>query len=184
VVTLDRRKLAAPVVAQAAAFVVVLVIGLFNGHATKTPTPGPTHSASPGARPPSSPASSSAPAASSSSPAASSSSPAATKDQGTKLTVTVVENSADGLSVADSQVQVFRNGTTAAVASGTLNTARKFATNLPAGEYEVCVNPVGWVSAVPGTHLDHGFICSPTAIGSAPQSVTFHVVPKTTQAAA
>ena len=169
-VTLDRRKLAAPVVAQAAAFVVVLVIGLFNGHATKTPTPGPTHSASPGARPPSSPASSS--------------SPAATKDQGTKLTVTVVENSADGLSVADSQVQVFRNGTTAAVASGTLNTARKFATNLPAGEYEVCVNPVGWVSAVPGTHLDHGFICSPTAIGSAPQSVTFHVVPKTTQAAA
>jgi len=177
VVTLDRRKLAAPVVAQAAAFVVVLVIGLFNGHATKTPTPGPTRSASPGARPPSSPAGSS-------SPAASLSSPAATKDQGTKLTVTVVENSADGLSVADSQVQVFRNGTTAAVASGTLNTARKFATNLPAGEYEVCVNPVGWVSAVPGTHLDHGFICSPTAIGSAPQSVTFHVVPKTTQAAA
>lgn len=176
-VTLDRRKLAAPVVAQAAAFVVVLVIGLFNGHTTKTPTPGPTHSASPGARPPSSPAGSS-------SPAASSSSPAATKDQGTKLTVTVVENSADGLSVADSQVQVFRNGTTAAVASGTLNTARKFATNLPAGDYEVCVNPVGWVSAVPGTHLDHGFICSPTAIGSAPQSVTFHVVPKTTQAAA
>ena len=169
-VTLDRRKLAAPVVAQAAAFVVVLVIGIFNGHTTKTPpppAPAPTRSASPGARPP-----------------ASSTSPAAAKDQGTKLTVTVVENSAGGLSVADSQVQVLRNGTTAVVASGTLNTARKFATNLPAGEYEVCVNPVGWVSAVPGTHLDHGFICSPTAIGSAPQSVTFHVVPKTTQAAA
>ena len=48
----------------------------------------------------------------------------------------------------------------------------------------MCVNPVGWVSAVPGTHLDHGFICSPTAIGSAPRSVTFHVVPKTTRAAA
>ena len=169
-VTLDRRKLAAPVVAQAAAFVVVLVIGIFNGHTTKTPpppAPAPTRSASPGARPP-----------------ASSTSPAAAKDQGTKLTVTVVENSAGGLSVADSQVQVLRNGTTAVVASGTLNTARKFATNLPAGEYEVCVNPVGWVSAVPGTHLDHGFICSPTAIGSAPQSVTFHVVPKTTQATA
>jgi hypothetical protein len=170
VVTLDRRKLAAPVVAQAAAFVVVLVIGIFNGHTTKTPpppAPAPTRSASPGARPP-----------------ASSTSPAAAKNQGTKLTVTVVENSAGGLSVADSQVQVLRNGTTAVVASGTLNTARKFATNLPAGEYEVCVNPVGWVSAVPGTHLDHGFICSPTAIGSAPQSVTFHVVPKTTQATA
>jgi hypothetical protein len=169
VVTLDRRKLAAPVVAQAAAFVVVLVIGIFNGHTTKTPTPGPTHSASPGARP---------------SASASSTAPAATKDQGTKLTVTVVENSAGGLDVADSQVRVLRNGTTVVVASGTLNAARKFATNLPAGEYEVCVNPVGWVSAVPGTHLDHGFICSPTAIGSAPQAVTFHVVPKTTQAAA
>ena len=169
-VTLDRRKLAAPVVAQAAAFVVVLVIGIFNGHTTKTPpppAPAPTRSASPGARPP-----------------ASSTSPAAAKNQGTKLTVTVVENSAGGLSVADSQVRVLRNGTTVVVASGTLNTARKFATNLPAGEYEVCVNPVGWVSAVPGTHLDHGFICSPTAIGSAPQSVTFHVVPKTTQVSA
>ena len=169
-VTLDRRKLAAPVVAQAAAFVVVLVIGIFNGHTTKTPpppAPAPTRSASPGARPP-----------------ASSTSPAAAKNQGTKLTVTVVENSADGLSVADSQVQVFRNGTTAAVASGTLNTARKFATNLPAGEYEVCVNPVGWISVGPGTHLIHGFICSAATVGSAPQSVTFHVVPKTTQAAA
>jgi hypothetical protein len=176
VVTLDRRKLAAPVFAQAAAFVVVLVIGIFNGHPAKTPTPaktaspGPTRSASPSARPPG--------------PAASLSPPGATKDQGTKLTVTVVEDVAGGLSVAGSQVRVLRNGTTAVVASGTLSTARMFAKNLPAGEYEVCVNPVGWISAVPGTHLDHGFICSPTAIGSAPQSVTFHVVPKTTQAAA
>ena len=176
-VTLDRRKLAAPVVAQAAAFVVVLVIGIFNGHTTKTPAPAPTRSASPGARPP-------APTASSTSPVTSSTSPAAAKDQGTKLTVTVVEDSAGGLDVADSQVRVLRNGTTVVVASGTLSTAREFATNLPAGGYEVCVNPVGWVSAVPGTHLDHGFICSPTAIGSAPRSVTFHVVPKTTQAAA
>jgi hypothetical protein len=168
VVTLDRRKLAAPVFAQAAAFVVVLVIGIFNGHPAKTPAPGPTRSASPSARP----------------PAASPSTPVAAKDQGTKLTVTVVEEAAGGLSVADSQVRVLRNGTTVVAASGTLSTAREFATNLPAGEYEVCVNPVGWVSAVPGTHLDHGFICSPAAIGSAPQSVAFHVVPKTTQAAA
>jgi len=79
---------------------------------------------------------------------------------------------------------VLRNGTTAVVASGTLSTARMFAKNLPAGEYEVCVNPVGWISAVPGTHLIHGFICSLATVGSAPQSVTFHVVPKTTQAAA
>ena len=169
-VTLDRRKLAAPVAAQAAAFVVVLVIGIFNGHTTKTPAPGPTHSASPGARPPA--------------PAAGSSSPAAAKGQGVKLTVTVDEEMAGGLSVAGSQVRVLRNGTTVVLASGTLNAAREFATNLPAGKYEVCVNPVGWISAVPGTHLIHGFICSPATVGSAPESVTFHVVPKTTQAAA
>jgi hypothetical protein len=170
VVTLDRRKLAAPVAAQAAAFVVVLVIGLFNGHPTKTPAPGPTRSASPGARP--------------SAPAASSSSPAAAKGQGAKLTVTVDEEMAGGLSVADSQVRVLRSGTTGVFASGTLNTAREFATNVPAGAYEVCVNPVGWISAVPGTHLINGFICSPATVGSAPKSVTFHVMPKTTQAAA
>ena len=169
-VTLDRRKLAAPVAAQAAAFVVVLVIGIFNGHTTKTPAPGPTHSASPGARPPA--------------PAAGSSSPAAAKGQGVKLTVTVEEEMAGGLSVAGSQVRVLRNGTTVVLASGTLNAAREFATNLPAGKYEVCVNPVGWISAVPGTQLVHGFICSPATVGSAPQSVTFHVVPKTTQVSA
>jgi hypothetical protein len=170
VVTLDRRKLAAPVVAQAAAFVVVLVIGIFNGHTTKTPAPGPTRSASPGARP--------------SSPAASSTSPAAAKAQGAKLTVTVVEEMATGVSVAGSQVKVLRHGTTVVTASGTLNAARAFATNLPAGEYEVCVDLVGWISAVPGTQLVHGFICSPATVGSAPQSVTFHVVPKTTQVSA
>lgn len=169
-VTLDRGKFAAPVFAQAAAFVVVLVIGIFNGHPAKTPTPAPTRGASPGASP--------------SAPTASSFPSGGAKDQGIKLTVTVVEDLAGGLSVADSQVRVLRDGTTVVVASGTLSTARSFATNLPAGEYEVCVNPVGWISAVPGTHLDHEFICSPTAIGSAPQSVTFHVVPKTTQAAA
>jgi hypothetical protein len=172
VVTLDRRKLAAPVAAQAAAFVVVLVIGIVHGHTTKTPAPVPAHGASPSARP--------------STPAADSSSPAAAKGEGggAKLTVTVAEEIAGGLSVAGSQVRVLRDGTTVVIASGTLDTARQFATNLPAGEYEVCVNPVGWISAVPGTHLIHGFICSLATVGSAPQSVTFHVVPKTTQATA
>ena len=169
-VTFDRRTLAAPVAAQAAAFVVVLVIGIFTGHTTKTPAPGPTHSASPGAH--------------ASTPSAGSSSPAAAKGPGAKLTVTVTEETAGGLTVAGSQVRVLRGGTSAVIASGTLNTARAFATNLPAGAYEVCVNPVGWISADPGTHLIHGFICSPATVGSAPQSVTFHVVPKTTQAAA
>jgi hypothetical protein len=170
VVTLDRRRLAAPVAAQAAAFVVVLVIGIFHGHPTKTPAPGPAHSASPGARPPAS--------------AAGSGAPAAAQGPGAELTVTVTEEISGGLTVAGSQVRVLRDGTSAVAASGTLNPARQFATNLPAGAYEVCVNPVGFISAVPGTHLTHGFICSPATVGSAPQSVTFHVVPKTTQAAA
>jgi hypothetical protein len=172
VVTLDRRKLAAPVAAQAAAFVVVLVIGIFHGHTAKPQAPAPTHSASPGA--------------SASTPAAGSSSPAAAKGegQGAKLTVTLTEEISGGLTVAGSQVQVLQNGTKAVIASGTLNTARQFAANLPAGNYEVCVNPVGFVSAVPGTQRINGFICSPATVGSAPQSVTFQVVPKTTQAAA
>ena len=37
---LDRRKLAVPLFAQAGAFVVVLVIGGFTGHAAPTPHPG------------------------------------------------------------------------------------------------------------------------------------------------
>jgi hypothetical protein len=168
VVTLDRRKLAAPVAAQAAAFVVVLVIGIFHGHTTKTPAPA--HSASPGARPAAS--------------AAGSGTPAAAQGQSAKLTVTVTEEISGGLTVAGSQVRVLRDGTSAVAASGTLSPARQFAANLPAGAYQVCVNPVGFVSAVPGTHLIHGFICAPATVGSAPQSVTFHVVPKTTQAAA
>ena len=44
-VTVDRRKLAAPLFAQAAAFVVVLVIGGFTGHSTTTS--GPAHTATP-----------------------------------------------------------------------------------------------------------------------------------------
>ncbi len=52
-VMLDRRKLAAPLFAQAAAFVAVLVIGGFTGHSTKAApssgsgqTAGPTATAS------------------------------------------------------------------------------------------------------------------------------------------
>ncbi len=49
-VTIDRSKLAAPVIAQAAAFVVVLVIGGFTGHSSKSPpTPALTRQASPSA---------------------------------------------------------------------------------------------------------------------------------------
>ena len=165
-VTLDRRKLVAPVFAQAAAFVVVLAIGGFTHHTGTTPTPGPTstHSAA---------------------PRASSTTPNATKGQAAKLTVKVVEQDTPGLSVAGSEVQVLRNGTLTTVASGLLNTAQEFAANVPAGEYEVCVKPPsGWTSAIKNTHPFRGFICLPTAVGSAPQAVTFQLTPPSTQARA
>jgi hypothetical protein len=168
VVTLDRRKLVAPVFAQAAAFVVVLAIGGFTHHGGTVPTPGPTpgltHSAS---------------------PRASSTTPNATRGQAAKLTVKVLEQGTPGLSVAGSEVKVLRNGTTSAVASGPLNAALEFAANGPAGEYQVCVKPPsGWTSAVKNTHLFHGFICLLTAVGSAPQAVTFQLTPPSTRAGA
>ena len=102
-VMLDRRMLAAPLFAQAAAFVVVLVIGGFTGHA-KT-TPGPGSGVTPSA----------------------SASPSATKGPALKLTVKVVEEGTDGLSVSGSQVNVLENGTLASAVSGTLNSALEFA---------------------------------------------------------
>lgn len=160
-VTLDRRKLVAPVFAQAAAFVVVLVIGGFTHHSGTTPATGPTaaptHSASPSAT-----------------------APNATQ---AKLTVRVAEQGAPGVSVAGSEVKVLRNGTVNAVASGTLNAALEFAANVPAGEYDVCVKPpIGWTSATRNTHLLHGYICSVTAVASAPQAVTLALAPPSTQA--
>jgi hypothetical protein len=168
VVTLDRRKFAAPVFAQAAAFVVVLAIGGFTGHsstptagASAGPSQGPTHQAS---------------------PSASSSTLNATKGHGAKLTVKVVEVSINdgGFTVAGSDVKVVQNGTLKPVVSGTLNTALEFAANVPAGAYQVCLNPpIGWTSADKSTHLNHGFICSVTDVGSGPVSVTFRLSPQT-----
>jgi hypothetical protein len=165
VVTLDRRKLAAPLFAQAAAFVVVLVIGGFTGHPAKTPVSGPSQGPT-----------------SKASPNASSLTPAPAKGHEAKLTVRVLEEGTDGLTVAGSQVKVLQKTTLAGVASGTLNTALEFAANVPAGAYEVCVNPpIGWTSAVKGTNLINGFICSAADVGSGPKSVTFRLTPQTAQ---
>jgi hypothetical protein len=164
VVTLDRSKLVAPVFAQAAAFAVVLVIGGLTHHGGTGPTPGPTHSAS---------------------PRASSTTPTATKGQAAKLTVKVLQQGTPGLSVAGSAVKVLRNGTLTAVASGSLTTELDFAANVPAGDYQVCVKPpAGWTSTTRDTHPLHGFICLLTAVGSAPQAVTFQLTPPSTRAGA
>jgi hypothetical protein len=165
VVTLDRRKLAAPLFAQAAAFVVVLVIGGFTGHSAKTPVSGPSQGPTGQA-----------------SPSPSSRTPTPAKEHAVKLTVKVVEEGTDGLTVAGSQVKVLQQTTLAGVVSGTLNSAFEFAANVPAGAYEVCVNPpIGWTSAVKGTSLINGFICSATDVGSGPKLVTFHLTPQTVQ---
>jgi hypothetical protein len=166
VVTLDRRKLAAPLFAQAAAFVAVLVIGGFTGHASTAAGAGATPSAS--VRP---------------SPTAGlTTSSAASKGAALKLTVRVVENGNEGLSVAGSEVNVLQNGTLASVASGVLSPALEFAANVPAGQYQVCVNPpIGWASAVRGTHLLGAWICSPADLRTAPQQVTFRLTPQVPQ---
>ncbi len=163
-VMLDRRKLAAPLFAQAAAFVAVLVIGGFTGHASTTA--GPAHGTTP-----------SASASSSTSTSAS-----ASKGPAHKLTVKVVEESTDGLSVSGSQVNVLENGTLTSVVSGALNSALEFAANVPAGQYQVCVDPpIGWASAVRTTHVLAGWICSAADVKTGPLLVTFRLTPQLPQ---
>ncbi len=138
----DRRKLAAPLFAQAAAFVAVLVIGGFAGHTSTTPGP----------------------------------STAAGRENGLKLTVKVVEEGTGGLSVSGSQVAVLQTGTLTGVASGPLNPALEFAANVPAGPYQVCINPpTGWASTVRTTHALAGWICTATDVRTGPQLVTFRL---------
>ena len=135
-VTLDRRKLAVPLVAQAAAFVAVLVVGGFTGHTSSTTTgAGAT----------------------------------------LKLTVKVAEQGTADPPVAGSQVDVL-DERLASVASGTLSSALEFAANVPAGQYQVCVSPpIGWASAVHGTHVLGSWICSAADLRTAPQQVTFRL---------
>ncbi|MGB6579916.1 MAG: hypothetical protein WBF34_18550 [Streptosporangiaceae bacterium] len=163
-VMLDRRKLAAPLFAQAAAFVAVLVIGGFTGHASATARPA--HGTTPSA----------------SASTSTSTSASASKGPVHKLTVKVVEESTDGLSVSGSQVNVLENGTLTSVVSGALNSALEFAANVPAGQYQVCVDPpIGWASAVRTTHVLAGWICSAADVKTGPLLVTFRLTPQLPQ---
>ena len=156
-VNLDRRKLAAPLFAQAAAFVVVLVIGGFTGHA-KTPAPGPGGTQ--------------APTATTATPTARS---ASSKGAALKLTVRVIKDG-DGLPLPGTQVNVLQTGTLTSVVTGTLSPALEFASNVPAGQYQVCIQPpIGWGSKVPTTHVLAGWICSPADLRISPQLVTFRL---------
>jgi hypothetical protein len=157
VVMPDRRKLAAPLFAQAAAFVAVLVIGGFTGHSTKAaPSSGPGQTAGPTG-------------------ATATASSASSKGAGLKLTVRVIKNG-DGLPLPGSQVTVLQNDTLASAITGTLNSALGFAANVPAGQYQVCINPpIGWENRVRSMNALAGWICSPADLRTSPQLVTFRL---------
>jgi len=141
---LDRRKLAVPLFAQAGAFVVVLVIGGFTSHAAPKPPPG--SQGTPGTAVTASPSSTG--------------SPAPAKGPALKLSVKVTEDGTNGLSeagdtIAGSQVRVLQTGSLASVAAGALSPAQDYAANVPAGQYQVCIDPpLGWGSAVRGQPAD------------------------------
>ena len=162
---LDRRKLAAPLFAQAAAFVAVLVIGGFTGHSSTKAAPpsGSGQTAGPTATATASPSS------------------ASSKGAALKLTVKVIKTG-DGLPLPGSQVNVLQNDTLASVMTGTLNSALEFAANVPAGQYEVCINPpIGWESRVRATHELAGWICSAADLRTSPQLVTFRLTSQVPQ---
>jgi hypothetical protein len=160
---LDRRKLAAPLFAQAAAFVAVLVIGGFTGHSsTKAAPPAESgHTAGP--------------------TAAASVSSAAGKGAALKLTVRVTKDG-DGLPLPGSHVNVLQDGTLTSVMTGTLNSALEFAANVPSGQYQVCIDPpIGWESRVRTTNVVGGWICSPADLRTSPQLVTFRLTSQVPQ---
>jgi hypothetical protein len=158
VVTVDRRKLAAPLFAQAAAFVVVLVIGGFTGH-SKTPAPSPG------------PGGTQAPTATTTATAGSASS----KGAALKLTVRVIKDG-DGFPLPGTKVNVLQAGSLTSVVTGALNQALEFASNLSAGQYQVCIQPpVGWHSKVRTPTVLPDWICSPANLRTSPQLVTFRL---------
>ncbi len=160
-VMVDRRKLAAPLFAQAVAFVAVLVIGGLTHH-TSTPSP-----------------STPVPHGTTASPAVSVTATASgTPSRGAtlKLIVKVTEDGSPGLSVSGSPVKVLLDTTGASVASGNLNAALEYATNVPAGQYQVCIDPPpGWQSADPTTHVRSGMICAGANVRTASQQVRFRL---------
>ena len=157
-VTVDRRKLAAPLFAQAAAFVVVLVIGGFTGH-SKSPSPAPG------------PSGTQAPTATATATASSASSKGATL----KLTVKVIKDG-DGFPLPGTKVNVLQTGSLTSVVTGALNQSLEFASNVSAGQYQVCIQPpVGWRSQVRTPSVLPGWICSPADMRTSPQLVTFRL---------
>jgi hypothetical protein len=156
----DRRKLAAPVLAQAASFVVVLVIGGFTGHSAAKGPARPSPSTHAGAT-----------------------SPAATKEQQQSgLTVHVPVTGGTAGIVPDISVRVLASRGAAVVATGTLaqnaqDTDLGWTKSLTAGTYQVCVQAqAGLRFTEKSDGALPGWTCALASLApGSPTQVTFHL---------
>jgi hypothetical protein len=157
----DRRKFAAPVLAQAVAFVAVLVIGGFTGHSS-VPSP----------------------ATPSPSPRAGVTSPGGAREHQSALTVQVPVDAAIGGVALRVPVRVLNSRTLFDVASGTLspnaqNTQLGWTKPLAAGTYQVCAQPsAGLRFTDKNTGVLPGWTCTLASVAQGAQAqVTFHLTP-------
>lgn len=171
-VRLDGRKLTAPLLAQAVAFVAVLVIGGLTGHAGGKPT----HPRSPGSTSPS-------PHHTSPSPHQTSPSQVNTSTGNvTELTVQIVQ-AVGGVPLPTVVVNVFRDDralTPVPMVPIILNqTVPETTKSVPAGHtYQVCAKPPrGWTFTSHGTGAVPGSDCIRVEAGTSAQTVTFQLNP-------
>jgi hypothetical protein len=178
VVYLDRRKLTAPVLAQAAAFVAVLAIGVLTGHSGGTPHSGPTRSI--GATPHNSFTSPHV------SVTSQGNSPTA---QSTELTVLIDKVDGFGLTMPSVAVEVLEDDRALTpVASTSVNpsvagTSMEQMESVPAGHtYQVCVQqpPQDWMFTDHNTDAVPGWDCTTVEAGPQAETVTFHLKHRST----
>jgi hypothetical protein len=161
VATLDRRKLTAPVLAQAAAFVVVLVIGGLTGHGAAKPAPRPSsHPTSPAPH-------------------------GKVTSRGTTSTVTSTELTIQvapvaGVTMPSVAVKILKDDPAKTpVASAQLNQGFAVMRSVPAGHiYQVCVRPAfGWTFTGSSTGALAGWDCKKVAATRQAQTVPFDLTP-------
>lgn len=155
-VTPDRRKLAAPVVAQAVSFAAVLVIG-----ALTVTSPRSVHVPPPVVHPSVSPAAA------------------------VPGFVLVVRATVNDVALAGRRVTVLGDGTLSSAASGVLNGAGVFSARVPADSYQVCLSvPAGLevVGAGSASGLP-GWTCSAVRMQAGTGTVAFPLIPKTVRKA-
>jgi hypothetical protein len=149
VVTLDRRKLTVPLLAQAAAFVVVLVIGALAGHKS------PSHPVI---------------------PVAHTSSPGIPSAHSTRLTVKVSLLGGTGAPTPSVPVEILKDHAISPVMAAQLTQGAPADLVVQAGDYQVCVMPpAGWLFTGRNTGAQPGWDCTKVDARSLAQTVTFHL---------